>query len=98
MDTYSGYNQIKMFPPDEDRTTFTTGQGIFCCKVMPFGLKNAGVTFQRMVDQMFKDLIGHTMDVYVNGEYATKDERMEVYLQLVLSSKAKFPRCDSSEF
>jgi len=57
MDAYSGYNQIKMHPPDEDNTAFTTGRGIYFCKVMPFGLKNAGATFQRMVDKIFKDLI-----------------------------------------
>ena len=45
MDAYSSYNQIKMHPTDEDKTTFTTGQGVCCYKVMPFGLKNAGVTF-----------------------------------------------------
>ena len=41
MDAYFGYNQIKMHPPDEDKTAFTTGWGIYCYKVMPFGLKNA---------------------------------------------------------
>jgi len=45
MDAYSGYNQIKMHPPDEEKATFTTGQGIYCYKMMPLGLKNAGVTF-----------------------------------------------------
>jgi len=45
MDAYSGYNQINMYPPDEDKTAFTTDRGIFCYKVMPFGLKNAGATF-----------------------------------------------------
>jgi len=45
MNAYSGYNQIKMHPPDEDKTTFTTGRKIYCYKVMPFGLKNAGASF-----------------------------------------------------
>ena len=65
MDTYSGYNQIKMHLPDEDKTTLTTGREIFCYKVMPFGLKNAGATFQRMVDRVFKDIIVHAIEVYV---------------------------------
>jgi len=66
MDAYSGYNQIILYPPAEDKTTFTTNWGIYCYKVMPFGLKNAGPTFQRMVNRIFKDLIGHTIEVYIN--------------------------------
>ena len=55
-----------MYPPDEDNTAFTTGQGIFCYKVMPFKLKNVGATFQQMVDYVFKDQIRHTVEVYIN--------------------------------
>ena len=66
MDAYSGYNEIKIYPLDEDKTTFITGWGIFCYKVIPFGMKNVGATFQWMVDRVFKDLIGHTMKVYVD--------------------------------
>ena len=66
MDAYLGYNQIKMYSSDEDKTAFTTGQRIYCYKVMPFGLKNARATFQRMVDRVFKDLIGCTMEVYID--------------------------------
>ena len=42
MDAYSGYNQIRMSPEDEDKTMFITDRGLYCYKVMPFGLKNAG--------------------------------------------------------
>jgi len=66
MDAYSCYNQINMYPPDKDKTAFTTGRGIFCYKVMPFGLKNSGATFQQMINRVFKDLTGHTMEVYVD--------------------------------
>ena len=62
MDAYSGYNQIKVHPPDEDKIAFSTGRGIYCYKVMPFRLKNAKATFQRMVNKVFKDLIGSTME------------------------------------
>ena len=54
MDTYSGYNQIKMHPSDENKTSFTTDRGIYCYKVIPFRLKNAGATFQQMVNKAFK--------------------------------------------
>ncbi|RDY14055.1 hypothetical protein CR513_00934, partial [Mucuna pruriens] len=45
METYSGYNQIRMHPQDEEKTTFITNDDAFCYKVMPFGLKNAGATY-----------------------------------------------------
>ena len=45
MDTFSGYNQIKMEEVDQEKTSFVTSQGLFCYKVMPFGLKNAGATY-----------------------------------------------------
>ena len=66
MDAYSEYNQIKMHPLDEDKTAFTTGRAIYCYKVMSLRLNNAGTTFQRMVNEVFKELIGHTMEVYVD--------------------------------
>ena len=47
IDRFSGYNQIKMASEDMEKTTFLTMWGTFCYKVMPFGLKNAGVTYQR---------------------------------------------------
>ena len=47
MDGFSGYNQIKMAQEDKEKTTFVTPWGIFCYKVMPFGLKNAGPPTKR---------------------------------------------------
>ena len=45
MDAFSGYNQIKMKEANQEMTSFVTNQGLFCYKVMPFGLKNAGMTY-----------------------------------------------------
>ena len=45
MDAFSGYNQIKMVEEDQEKTTFMTSQGLYCYKVMPFELKNAGATY-----------------------------------------------------
>ncbi|KAL0329077.1 UNVERIFIED_CONTAM: Retrovirus-related Pol polyprotein from transposon gypsy [Sesamum radiatum] len=66
MDAYQGYHQIFMAEKDRDKTSFLTENGIYCYNVMSFGLKNAGATYQRLVNKMFKDLIGKTMEVYVN--------------------------------
>ena len=53
MDAFSGYNQIKMEEADQEKTSFVTSQGLFCYKVMPFGLKNARATYQRLMNKMF---------------------------------------------
>ena len=47
MDAFLGYNQIRMHEDDQEKTSFVTSQGLFCYRVMPFGLKNAGATYQR---------------------------------------------------
>ena len=48
MDAFSGYNQIKMAKEDQEKTAFITSQELYCYKVMPFRLKNAGATYQRL--------------------------------------------------
>ena len=54
MDDFSGYNQIRMDEADQEKISFVTSQGMFCYKVMPFGLKNARATYQRLVNHMFR--------------------------------------------
>ncbi|CAA0827440.1 Unknown protein, partial [Striga hermonthica] len=66
MDAYSGYNQIPMDPEDSEHTSFYSARGLYCYTMMSFGLKNAGATYQRLVNKMFATLIGHTMEVYVD--------------------------------
>jgi len=66
MDAYSGYNQIPMYGPDQDHTAFITDRGLYCYTVMPFGLKNAGATYQRLVNRMFAELLGITMEAYID--------------------------------
>ncbi|KAK8671022.1 hypothetical protein V6N13_037633 [Hibiscus sabdariffa] len=56
MDGFSGYNQIKMCPDDMSKTTFVTLWGTFCYKVMPFWLKNAGATYQRVMVALFHNM------------------------------------------
>ena len=66
MDAFSGYNRISMDPDDQEKTSFVTAQGTYCYRVMPFGLKNAGATYQRLVNRMFQKQIGATMEVYID--------------------------------
>ncbi|GFZ03434.1 hypothetical protein Acr_16g0000580 [Actinidia rufa] len=66
MDAFLGYHQIKMYPPDIEKTSFITERGLYCYKVIPFGLKNARATYQRLVNKMFKEQIGKTMEVYID--------------------------------
>ncbi|XP_013639626.1 PREDICTED: uncharacterized protein LOC106344874 [Brassica oleracea var. oleracea] len=66
MDTFAGYNQILMHPEDQEKTSFITERGTYCYKVMPFGLKNARATYQRLVNEMFSEQLGNTMEVYID--------------------------------
>ena len=66
MDVFSGYNQIKMDEADQEKTSFITSQELFCYKVMPFDLKNAGATYQRLVNHIFRPQIGRNVKVYIN--------------------------------
>ena len=66
MDAYSRYNQISMYELDREHTSFITNRGLYCYRVMPFGLKNAEATYLRLVNTMFKDLTGKAMEVYVD--------------------------------
>ena len=66
MDAFSGYNQISMDPGDQEKTSFVTAQGTYYYLVMPFGLKNAGAMYQRLVNRMFQKQIGTTMEVYID--------------------------------
>ena len=66
MDAFSGYNQIRMHEDDQEKTSFVTSQGLFCYRVMPFGLKNADATYQRLMNRMFAPQIGRNVQVYVD--------------------------------
>ncbi|GJR03296.1 reverse transcriptase domain-containing protein [Tanacetum coccineum] len=66
LNAYKGYHQIKMAKDDEEKMAFITNQGIFCYLKMSFGLKNAGATYQRLVDKAFQRQIGRNLEVYVD--------------------------------
>ncbi|GJW52479.1 reverse transcriptase domain-containing protein, partial [Tanacetum coccineum] len=66
LDAYKGYHQIQMAESDEEKTAFHTNQGVYWYTKMPFGLKNAGATYQRLVDKAFDNQVGRNIEVYVD--------------------------------
>ncbi|GJS37028.1 reverse transcriptase domain-containing protein [Tanacetum coccineum] len=77
LDAYKGYHQIQMKKEDEEKIAFITSQGIFCYTKMPFGMRNAGATYQRLVDKAFHKQIRRNLEVYVDDlaiKIRTEDE------------------------
>lgn len=66
IDGYSGYNKIQMAPENEEAKTFCSPKGILYYKVMPYGLKNAGATYQREMTYIFEDLLHVAVECYVD--------------------------------
>ena len=69
-----------MHEVDQEKTSLVTSQGLFCYKVMPFGLKNAGATYQRLMNKMFAQQIGRNVQVYVD-DMLVKSRREEDHLE-----------------
>ncbi|KAL0367493.1 UNVERIFIED_CONTAM: Retrovirus-related Pol polyprotein from transposon opus [Sesamum radiatum] len=80
LDAFQGYNQIRLTDEDQKKTSFVTDQGIFCYNVITFGLKNAGATYQRLVNNMFREQIGKNMEVYID-DMLVKSKRREDHSQ-----------------
>ena len=79
MDGSSGYNQIQMNPKDEELTAFCTPKGIYCYKVIPFGLKNASATYQQAMQKIFDNVLHKYVECYVDDMVA-KTKRGEDHL------------------
>ena len=66
MDGFSGYNQFMMAPEDREKTPFIIEWGTYYYRVMPFGLKNTGATYQRAATTLFHDMMHKDVEVYVD--------------------------------
>ena len=77
MDANVGYHQIPLATEDQPNTAFITNVGVYCYKVMPFGLKNARATYQRMVNKVFQSQIGRNLEVYVDDMITKSKQAFE---------------------
>ena len=77
LDGFSGYNQVLVNKEDQHKTTFTTPWGTYKFLRMPFGLLNAGATFQRAMDFSFKELIGKIIEIYQDDLTIFSKERYD---------------------
>ncbi|GKV49673.1 hypothetical protein SLEP1_g56411 [Rubroshorea leprosula] len=92
LDAYSGYHQVRMAPEDEVKTSFYAGDEIYCYVMMPFGLKNAGATYQKMVTIVFRAQIGRNLEVYVD-DIVVKSSRAEDHLTDLAETFNNLRRC-----
>ena len=76
LDTFQGYHQIALAAEDQEKTAFISPDANYHYPVMPFRLKNAGATYQRMMTRMFRDKIGSTVEVYID-EMVVKRREIE---------------------
>ena len=66
LDAFQGYHQISLAAEDQEKTMFISSDANYHYTVMPFGLKNVGATYQRMIMRMFRDKIGRIVEVYID--------------------------------
>lgn len=74
---------MQMAREDEEKTAFYTEQGTYCYTKMPFGLKNAGATYQRIIDSAFQSQIGRNLEAYVDDMVIKSKEEHEMLADIV---------------
>ena len=89
IDRFSGYNHIRLAPKDAEKTAFRTPIGNFYSTVMPFGLKNAGATYQRTMTAIFHDMLHWELEDYVD-DIVVKSKKREEHVQVL---RKVFERC-----
>ena len=77
LDVFFLYHQILMYQPNEEKTVFIMPHRLFCYKVVSFGLKNVGTTYQRLMTKIFKPLIKRTIEVYIENIVVKSRTRIE---------------------
>jgi len=90
IDGFLGYNQIRLAEEDQEKTLFTTPWRTYCYVVMPFGLKNAGATYQRTIMAIFHDMMHIHLEVYMDDlllKSKTKADHAEVLAKVLERSR-----------
>jgi len=82
LDTFSGYNQIMMHTRDECKTVFMTELSCYSYKVMPFGLKNVGATYQRLMDKVLAPMLGQNVQAFVDDMVVTSQQKEQYVTDL----------------
>jgi hypothetical protein len=82
LDWYSGYHQIALHPDDEDKITFITPHCIYSYKVMTFGLKNAGATYQKAIQKCLNSQIRKNIEAYVDDVVVKTTEEDQIIANL----------------
>jgi hypothetical protein len=92
LDCYSGYHQIALHPEDEDKMTFITPHGIYCYKVMTFGLKNARATYQKAIQKCLASQIWKNIEAYVDDVVVktTEEDKLIADLAETFSNLREF--------
>jgi hypothetical protein len=92
LDLASGYWQVEMEPASQLKTAFTCHKGLYYFKRLPFGLKNAPVSFQCMMETIFAEEIGQHLAVYIDdlNIYSTNFEQHMVHLRNILEKCKKY--------
>ena len=78
LDTFQGYHQIPLALDDQEKTTFVTSVGNYHYKVMPFGLKNVGLTYQQMMTKMLEPQLGKNVEVYIVKSKSVSEHVMDL--------------------
>ena len=82
LDAFQGYHQITLAPEDQEKTAFISPDANYHYTVMPFGLKNAGATYQRKMTRMFRDKIGCTVEVYIDDMVVKSKQEIRRVLRI----------------
>jgi hypothetical protein len=82
LDYYSGYHQIALNPDDKDKTAFITPNSIYCYKVMTFGLKNTGATYQKVIQKCLKSQIKKIVEAYIDDVVVKTTEQDQLIADL----------------
>jgi hypothetical protein len=82
LDCYTGYHQIALHPDDEDKMAFIMPHDIYCYRVMTFGLKNTGATYQKATQKCLKSQIGKNVEAYVDDVVVKTTEKDKLITEL----------------